>query len=78
MITAIHTYMDVRRLEGFRLHNLGSNLYHMISLAMGRCEAIITGPCYIWDLAAALTVLPRPRIRGTIPGRHSPFPTRHA
>jgi len=21
---------------------------------MGRCEAIITGPCYIWDLAAAL------------------------
>jgi len=54
MITAIHTYMDVRLLEGFRLHNLGSNLYHMISLAMGRCEAIITGPCYIWDLAAAL------------------------
>jgi fructose-1,6-bisphosphatase/inositol monophosphatase family enzyme len=23
-------------------------------LAAGRCDAIIAGPCYIWDLAAAL------------------------
>jgi fructose-1,6-bisphosphatase/inositol monophosphatase family enzyme len=54
MITAIHPYVDVRRVEGFRLHNLGSNLYHMLALATGRCEAIITGPCYLWDLAPAL------------------------
>jgi myo-inositol-1(or 4)-monophosphatase len=54
MITAIHPYVDVRRIEGFRLHNLGSNLYHMLALASGRCEAIITGPCYLWDLAPAL------------------------
>jgi myo-inositol-1(or 4)-monophosphatase len=54
MITAIHSYVDVRRLTGFRLHNLGSNLYHMLALATGRCEAIITGPCYLWDLAPAL------------------------
>lgn len=54
MITAIHQYIDVRRIAGFRLHNHGSNLYHMMALATGRCEAIITGPCYLWDLAPAL------------------------
>jgi fructose-1,6-bisphosphatase/inositol monophosphatase family enzyme len=54
MITAIHSHVDVRRVQGFRLHNLGSNLYHMLALATGRCEAIITGACYLWDLAPAL------------------------
>lgn len=54
MITAIHAYVDVRRITGFRLHNLGSNLYHMLALATGRCEAVVTGPCYLWDLAPAL------------------------
>ncbi len=54
MITAIHGYVDVRRVTRFRLHNFGSNLYHMLALASGRCEAIITGPCYLWDLAPAL------------------------
>jgi fructose-1,6-bisphosphatase/inositol monophosphatase family enzyme len=54
MITAIHAHVDVRRVAGLRLHNLGSNLYHMLALASGRCEAIITGPCYLWDLAPAL------------------------
>jgi fructose-1,6-bisphosphatase/inositol monophosphatase family enzyme len=54
MITAVHSHVDVRRVAGFRLHNLGSNLYHMLALATGRCEAIISGPCYLWDLAPAL------------------------
>ena len=54
MITSIHDYVDVRRIEGHRLHNLGSNLYHLMMLATGRCEAIITGPCYLWDMAPAL------------------------
>ncbi|MEO8134381.1 MAG: inositol monophosphatase [Betaproteobacteria bacterium] len=54
MITSVHAYVDIRRIDGFRFHNLGSNLYHLIMLACGRCEAIITGPCYLWDLAAAL------------------------
>jgi len=54
MITAIHEDIDVRRVEGYRLHNLGSNLYHLMMLAAGRCDAIITGPCYLWDLAPAL------------------------
>jgi fructose-1,6-bisphosphatase/inositol monophosphatase family enzyme len=54
MITSIHRFVDVRRVAGYRLHNLGSNLYHLMMLACGRCEAIITGPCYLWDLAPAL------------------------
>ena len=54
MITAIHEYVDVRRIEGYRLHNLGSTCYHLMMLAAGRCEAIIAGPCYLWDLAPAL------------------------
>jgi fructose-1,6-bisphosphatase/inositol monophosphatase family enzyme len=62
MITAIHDFVDVRRV-GHRLHNLGSNLYHLAMLACGRCEAIITGPCYLWDLAPAL---PFTRARGHV------------
>ncbi|MEO8739505.1 MAG: inositol monophosphatase family protein [Casimicrobiaceae bacterium] len=54
MITAIHRYVDVRRIEGYRMHNLGSVCYHLMMLAAGRCDAIITGPCYLWDLAPAL------------------------
>jgi len=54
MITAILDYVDVRRIEGYRIHNLGSVGYHLMTLAAGRCDAIITGPCYIWDLAPAL------------------------
>ncbi|MGE0006268.1 MAG: inositol monophosphatase [Parvibaculaceae bacterium] len=54
MVTSIHDYVDVRRVEGHRIHNLGSNLYHLMMLAAGRCEAIITGPCYLWDMAPAL------------------------
>jgi fructose-1,6-bisphosphatase/inositol monophosphatase family enzyme len=54
MITSIHDYVDIRRVKGLRFHNLGSNLYHLMMLACGRCEAIVTGPCYLWDLAPAL------------------------
>jgi fructose-1,6-bisphosphatase/inositol monophosphatase family enzyme len=54
MITAIHGYVDVRRVPRYRMHNLGSLCYHLMMLAAGRCDAIITGPCYLWDLAAAL------------------------
>ncbi|HKP67069.1 MAG TPA: hypothetical protein VJX31_10625, partial [Casimicrobiaceae bacterium] len=32
-------------------------------LAAGRCDAVITGPCYIWDLAPAL---PFTRARGYV------------
>jgi fructose-1,6-bisphosphatase/inositol monophosphatase family enzyme len=63
MMTSIHDYVDVRRIGGHRFHNLGSNLYHLLMLAAGRCEAIITGPCYLWDLAPAL---PFTRARGYV------------
>jgi fructose-1,6-bisphosphatase/inositol monophosphatase family enzyme len=63
MISAIHAYVDIRRVGGHRFHNLGSNLYHLVMLACGRCEAVITGPCYLWDLAPAL---PFTRARGHI------------
>jgi fructose-1,6-bisphosphatase/inositol monophosphatase family enzyme len=54
MITAVHEFFDIRRITGHRYHNLGSNLYHLLMLGCGRCEAIITGPCYLWDLAPGL------------------------
>ena len=54
MITAIHEYVDVRRISGYRIHNLGSTCYHLMMLAAGRCDAVISGPCFIWDLAPAL------------------------
>ncbi len=54
MITAVHEYIDVRRAEGYRLHNLGSTLYHLMMLAAGRCDAVIAGPCYVWDVAPSL------------------------
>jgi len=37
-----------------KLRILGSTLYHLVSLAMGRCEAMICGRSSLWDLAAAL------------------------
>jgi fructose-1,6-bisphosphatase/inositol monophosphatase family enzyme len=63
MITAIHEFVDVRRIAGYRLHNLGTVCYHLMMLAAGRCDAVITGPCYIWDLAPAL---PFTRARGYV------------
>ena len=54
MITAILDYVDIRRVHGYRIHNLGSVCYHLMMLAAGSCDAIITGPCYLWDLAPAL------------------------
>ena len=63
LITHVHEFVDVRRVEGYRLHNLGSTSYHLMMLAAGRCDAIIAGPCYLWDLAAAL---PFTRARGHV------------
>ena len=53
-ITSIHEFVDVRRIVGYRLHNLGSTSYHLMMLAAGRCDAVIAGPCYLWDIAPAL------------------------
>jgi fructose-1,6-bisphosphatase/inositol monophosphatase family enzyme len=62
-ITAIHDYVDVRRISQYRLHNLGSTCYHTMMLAAGRCDALIIGPCFLWDLAPGL---PFTRARGHV------------
>ncbi|MDH5751459.1 MAG: hypothetical protein OEZ59_03465 [Deltaproteobacteria bacterium] len=46
--------VDSSPFRDVKLRILGSNLYHMISLAMGRCEAMICGRVSLWDLASAL------------------------
>ena len=48
---------------GAKVRNLGSILYHLISLAMGRTEAVIANRFAVWDLAAAL---PFTRARGCV------------
>lgn len=54
-ISTFATFKDAK------LRVFGSNLFHMVSLAMGRAEAMICGRVYLWDLAAAL---PMTRARG--------------
>jgi fructose-1,6-bisphosphatase/inositol monophosphatase family enzyme len=54
MITDIHAEIDVRCFRGYRLHGLGSTHYHLMMLAAGRCDAVVTGRCFLWDLAPAL------------------------
>ncbi|MBI3992852.1 MAG: hypothetical protein HY342_06240 [Candidatus Lambdaproteobacteria bacterium] len=49
--------MPVARLQGFKLRNLGSNLYHLACLAAGRADAVISPPAYLWDIAPALPLL---------------------
>lgn len=51
------------QLRDYKLRIFGSNLYHMVSLAMGRSEAMICGRVYLWDMAAAL---PLTRARGFV------------
>jgi len=41
-------------LRHVKLRVFGSALYHLVSLAMGRAEAMICGRIHLWDLAAAL------------------------
>lgn len=51
------------RLRGYKLRNMGSNLYHLACLALGRAEVVLSASCYLWDLAAAL---PFTRARGMV------------
>lgn len=43
-------------LRDYKLRVFGSNLYHMVSLAMGRAEAMMCGRVFLWDLAGALPI----------------------
>ena len=49
--------IPIARLQGFKLRNLGSNLYHLACLAAGRADAVISPPAYLWDMAPALPLL---------------------
>ncbi|MCH7476875.1 MAG: hypothetical protein IIA14_02095 [SAR324 cluster bacterium] len=53
----------LERLTGAKVRNLGSILYHLICLAMGRTEAVVANRFAVWDLAAAL---PFTRARGCV------------
>jgi fructose-1,6-bisphosphatase/inositol monophosphatase family enzyme len=50
-------------LRDYKLRVFGSALYHLVSLAMGRAEAVLCGRVYLWDIAAAL---PMTRARGFV------------
>jgi myo-inositol-1(or 4)-monophosphatase len=61
--SGLHGILALDRLKGIKLRNWGSNLYHLVSLALGRSEAMITQRCYIWDLVPGL---PFTRARGFV------------
>jgi len=58
-----HNILSFEKLTGIKLRNFGSHLYHVLSVGLGRAEAMIAPPCALWDLAAAL---PFSRSRGCI------------
>lgn len=61
--SGLHGVVPLEKLKDFKLRNLGSNLYHLVALAAGRAEAMISPQAYIWDLVPAL---PFTRARGYV------------
>ena len=58
-----HDVLPLNYLHGIKLRNFGSHLYHLLSVGLGKAEAMIAPPCKLWDLAASL---PFSRARGCI------------
>lgn len=52
--SSLHNEIPYERISGYKLRNYGSNLYHLVSLALGRADVLISPRCYLWDYAAAL------------------------
>ncbi len=50
----LHAELPYQRLSGVKLRSLGSNLYHLACLAVGRAEAMLSPASYLWDLVPAL------------------------
>jgi len=50
----LHADLPYERLREVKLRNYGSNLYHLLLVALERSEAAICPRCQLWDLAAAL------------------------
>lgn len=46
--------LPLPRIRGYKMRNFGTNLYHLIAVAMGHAEAMISPRCYLWDLVPAL------------------------
>lgn len=55
--------LPLQRIRGYKMRNFGTNLYHLIAVAMGHAEAMISPRCYLWDLIPAL---PFTRARGMV------------
>jgi fructose-1,6-bisphosphatase/inositol monophosphatase family enzyme len=55
--------LPLPRIRGYKMRNFGTNLYHLIAVAMGHAEAMISPRCYLWDLVPAL---PFTRARGLV------------
>jgi fructose-1,6-bisphosphatase/inositol monophosphatase family enzyme len=55
--------LPLQRIHGYKMRNFGTNLYHLIAVAMGHAEAMISPRCYLWDI---LPALPFTRARGMV------------
>jgi fructose-1,6-bisphosphatase/inositol monophosphatase family enzyme len=52
--STLHAEIPYQKLAHFKLRSLGSTLYQLGCLAMGRADAMICPASYLWDLAAGL------------------------
>jgi len=52
--SSLHNEVPYGKITGYKLRNYGSNLYHLVSLALGRADVLLSPRCYLWDYAAAL------------------------
>ncbi|MDH4121323.1 MAG: inositol monophosphatase [Deltaproteobacteria bacterium] len=50
----LHHQLPLHRLKEYKLRDFGSTLYHIMAVAAGRAEAVITPTCSLWDIAAGL------------------------
>ena len=50
-------HLHMERLHGYKPRNLGSTLYHLACLALGRSDGVIVRGCYLWDIVPALAMV---------------------
>lgn len=55
--------LPLQRVADYKMRNFGTNLYHLMAVALGRAEVMISPRTYLWDLAPAL---PFTRQRGQV------------
>ncbi len=52
--STLHRQLPLQNLTWLKLRIFGSNLYHMMCVAMGRATAMVSSRVFLWDMAAAL------------------------